>query len=186
MKKRTIVPLLLGAAICTAHAAKPNIQWDEEYDFDAVETFQWQPTDSPLQTSNPFLHERLVSDIQSQLTSAGLTETEQDPDVYVTYHTTTEENVRINSDSYGYGFGGYGGPGWGAWGYGYNGPVSTTTNVSTYDTNTLIVDIWDADRQELVWRASYSKVFSENPDKVEKQLTAAVEAMAKRWQKISD
>jgi len=47
------------------------------------------------------------------------------------------------------------------------------------------VDIWDAEQQELVWRGSYSKVFSEDPEKAEKQVDAAIESMAKRWEKLS-
>lgn len=184
MKARFLAPLLMGTVVGTAHSAKPQIQWDESYDFDAVSTYQWRDTDSPLAASNPLLNEKVMSRIETELTNAGLMKAEQDPDVYVTYHTTTEENVRLDSDSYGYGFGGYGGPGWGGWGYAYNGPVSTTTNVVTYDTNTLIVDIVDADRQELVWRASYSRVFSDDAQKAEKQLDSAIEAMAKRWQKL--
>jgi hypothetical protein len=96
-----------------------------------------------------------------------------------------EQNVRLDSDTWGYGFGGYGTGAWGAWGYGYNGPTSVTTDVVTYDTGTLVVDIWDAEQQELVWRGSYSKVFSEDPEKAEKQVDAAIESMAKRWEKLS-
>jgi hypothetical protein len=184
MNTRFVALVLVGIAGGTAHAAKPNIQWDNAYDFSSVRTYQWQPTDSPLATDNPLMHNRVEAGIEARLKNAGLTETRENPDVYVTYHTTTETNVRLDSDSLGYGYGGFGGPGWGAWGYGFNGPISTTTTVSTYDTNTLIVDIVDANRSQLVWRGSYARVFSENPQKAEKQVDAAIEAMARQWQKI--
>ncbi|HEX6994771.1 MAG TPA: DUF4136 domain-containing protein [Gammaproteobacteria bacterium] len=186
MNTRWIAVPLLGVALTAAHAAKPKIEWDKSYDFSAAKTFQWRDTDSPLATSNPLMHSRVVADIERQLAMAGLMEVEQNPDVYVTYHTSTEQNVRLESDAWGYGFGGYGTGAWGAWGYGYNGPTSVTTDVVTYDTGTLVVDIWDADRMELVWRASYSKVFSDDPEKAGKQVDAAIEAMAERWKKLSD
>jgi hypothetical protein len=186
MHTSSVALLALGVAFTTAQAAKPQIQWNKDYDFGSVETFQWQDTDSPLETSNPFLHTKVIDDIEAQLRDAGLRKVDQEADVYVTYHTSVEQNVRLDSDSFGYGFGGYAGPGWGAWGYGYNGPISTTTNVVTYDTSTLIVDIVDADQNELVWRGSYARVFSEDAEKAEKQVEAALEAMAKRWRKLQD
>ena len=183
MLSRLLIPVCLGFSV-SVQAAKPHIQWDQNYDFDSVQTYQWRDTDSPLAENNPLMHENVLADIEAQLTDAGLTRAEDDPDVYVTYHTSTTENVRLESDAWGYGFGGYGTPAWGAWGYEWNGPVSTTTDVVTYDTGTLVVDIWDAEQQKLVWRASYSKVFSDNPAKAEKQVAAAIESMGKRWRKL--
>jgi hypothetical protein len=121
---------LIALAAAPAYAAKPQIQWDEAYDFSTIKTFQWDPNpDSSLEKSNPFMHSRVMTAIEYELAASGLTKVETNPDIFVTYHTSTEKQVRLESDSYGYGFGGCGGAGWGHYGYGYAGPVSTTTRV---------------------------------------------------------
>jgi Domain of unknown function (DUF4136) len=187
MRVHTVVLALAALAAAPAFAAKPQIQWDEAYDFSTIKTFQWDPNpDSQLQTTNPFMHSRVVAAIEYELTASGLTEVQANPDVYVTYHTSTEKQVRLESDSYGYGFGGYGGAGWGHYGYGYGyaGPVSTTTRVVEYDEGTLVVDIWAAANKQLIWRGSASRVFSEDVDKAESQVVKIIKDMAAQSKKL--
>ena len=168
-----------------AYAQKPQIQWNSDYDFDAIQTFQWQLTpDTDLEKSEPFLHSRIKNAIEYQLTAAGLTEVESNPDVYVNYSTSTNTEVRLQSDTYGYGFGGYGRGGWGYYGYGSVGPVSTTTRVTEYEKGTLVVDIWDAKTKELVWRGAVTKTVPGNVDKAGKLINKAVRKMADQGRKL--
>jgi hypothetical protein len=44
------------------------------------------------------------------------------------------------------------------YGYGAAGPVSTTTRVVNYPKGTLVVDIVDAAKKELVWRGSTTPI----------------------------
>jgi hypothetical protein len=192
---RTIYTTVAAAFALTAlfalpaYADKPQIQWDEAYDFTNVKTFQWNPqAASQLEKSNPFMHSRVVAAIEYELTGTGLTEVQSNPDVFVTYHTATENKVRLESDSYGYGFAGYGGPGWGRYGYGYGvgigGPISTTTRVVEYEEGTLVVDIWDARSKQLVWRGTASRVFSEDMSKAEGQVVKIIKQMASQSKKL--
>lgn len=168
-----------------ALAQKPQIQWDPDYDFDAVETFAWQSTpETSLENVDPFMHSRVVTSIEYRLAAAGWTEVAINPDVYVTYHTQKNDRVRLQSNSYGYGFGGYGMGGWGYYGYGAMGPITTTTRVIEYEEGTLIVDIWDRESDTLVFRGSVTRVFSESPQKAEKQLDKAIATMAKQARKL--
>jgi hypothetical protein len=184
--KRFTLPLLLTIAFAPfAAAEKPQIQWDPAYDFSSIRTFQWQPNvESTLEQRNPFMHSRVVSAVDYELSATGLTEVQSNADVYVTYHASAENKVRLESDSYGYGFGGYGRGGWGTYGYGVAGPVMTTTRVVEYEEGTLVVDIWDASDRQLVWRGTLSRVFAEDPQKAEKQVVKAIEAMAKQSAKL--
>ena len=185
MKLQTLTLCLGGLVALPALAAKPQIQWNPDYDFDAIETFAWQDTpESSLEERDPFMHSRIVAAIEYELTGGGLTEVESNPDIYVTYHTSSEDRVRLQSDSFGYGFGGYGRGGWGYYGYGMSGPISTTTRVIEYEEGTLVVDIWDASSSELVWRGSVTRVFSDNMQKAEKQAVKAIENMAKQGRKL--
>jgi len=185
IRTHTAAIALIALAAAPAYAAKPQIQWDEAYDFSTIKTFQWDANpDSQLAKSNPFMHSRVMTAIEYELTASGLTEVDANPDVFVTYHTSTEKQVRLESDSYGYGFGGYGGVGWGSYGYGYGGPVSTTTRVVEYDTGTLVVDIWAASSKQLIWRGTASRVFSENVEKAESQVVKIIKDMASQSKKL--
>ena len=168
-----------------ALAQKPQIQWDPDYDFEAVQTFAWQSTpETSLENVDPFMHTRVVTAIEYRLARAGWTEVTVNPDVYVTYHTQTHDRVRLQSNSYGYGFGGYGMGGWGYYGYGPAGPVTTTTRVIEYEEGTLVVDVWDRASDTLVFRGSVTRVFSESPQKAEKQVDKAIEKMAQQARKL--
>ena len=183
---RTLRAAIIVSAltVTAAHAQRPQIQWNEEYDFAAVETFQWQTTPgSSLASVNPFMHSRVVATIEYELTD-WLTEVSSDPDVYVTYHTSSQDKVRLQTNSWGYGFGGYGRGRWDYYGYGYGGPVASTTTVHEYEEGTLVVDIWDAASQELVWRGTVSRVFSQNVERAERQVVKAIQRMAKRGRQL--
>ena len=54
----------------------------------------------------------------------------------------------------------------------------------TYTRGTLIVDIWDAAKRQLVWRGSATAVIKENPQKAEKQIYKMLNKMVKKWEKM--
>jgi hypothetical protein len=184
MRAHTLLLALGAFAAAPAFAAKPQIQWDEAYDFSTIKSFQWDNSPESLEAKNPFMHSRVVAAIENELTAVGLTKVQANADVHVTYHTSTEQQVRLNSTSYGYGFGGYGGVGWGHYGYGYGGPVATTTSVDTYDEGTLVVDIWASANKTLIWRGTATRVFSEDIDKAERQVVEIIEDMGAQSKKL--
>jgi len=67
---------LLAVLVATpVFAAKPQIQWDTEYDFSTIKTFQWQDhAGESLKESDPFLHGHIVNAIEFELSKSGLTE----------------------------------------------------------------------------------------------------------------
>jgi hypothetical protein len=190
MSVRMVFASLAILVLAPAFAAKPQIQWNESYDFSTIKTFEWQDhAGQSLKESDPFLHSHLVNAIEYQLTAAGLTEVTENPDVYVNYTSSTRNDVRLESDSYGYGFGAYG-YGWGRYGYGMGvgvGPTSTTTRVVEIPRGTLVVDIWDASNKELVWRGTASDIsVSDDPEKTQRNVAKAVEAMAKQAKRLRE
>jgi hypothetical protein len=183
--KSLAAAFLLSALALPALAQKPNIQWNNQYDFDAVETFAWQPTpDTSLQQQNPFMHSLIKNTLEAELATSGLTQVESDPDVWVNYHASTSTDVQLRSDSYGYGFGAYGMGGWGYYGMAPVGNVSTTTRVVEYRRGTLVVDIWDAASKELVWRGEVSDTMPDNPQKAEKLVVKAIGRMTDQGRKL--
>jgi hypothetical protein len=180
----TTVALVAAFAAVPAYAQKPQIQWNKMYDFSKVHTFKWQTPASPsLKDSNPFMHQFIEQQIEAKLMGAGLTKTDGNPDVFVTYHGSTQTDVQLHTDSFGYGIGGYGMGGWGM--YGYAGPVSSTTRVVEYEKGTLVVDIVDPAKKELVWRGTVNGILiSDDQNKTQKAVGKAIDAMAKQNQKL--
>jgi hypothetical protein len=58
---------------------------------------------------------------------------------------------------------------------------TSTTQVRTYTEGTLIVDIWDAKKKELVWRGVGSDTVSSNPESNAKKIDQVVADMFKRY-----
>jgi hypothetical protein len=186
MTRHTIAAVTAIILCAPALAAKPQIQWDPEYDFSGVSTFQWrEPPEASLADSDPFLHSRIINAINYELTEFGLTEVSAEPDVFITYHSSTQTDVRITSTSVGYGFGSYGRGSWGYYGYGFGGPVATTSRATEVERGTLMVDVVDSASNELVWRGSIDDiVLSDNPEKTQRNVVSAIEKMAKQYRKL--
>jgi hypothetical protein len=177
-----MLALLAGPAF----AQKVFIDYDRDYDFDAMDTFAWKSTpDTSLAKSSPLMHSRVVNGIEHHLTMAGLREDDGDPDVYVTYHTSSEKKVSIQTTDFGYGYpgswyrGGYYGH------YGVDVGTSTST-VHAYDVGTLVVDVWDAETNELVWRGMAANItIVDSPDKMAKKLDKALKKIVNKSRKLA-
>lgn len=185
MKAYTLV-LISFLFTSSAFAAKPQIQWNSEYDFSETDTFQWRDASgNSLSESDPFLHSRIVNAIEFELTGHGLTEVSTDPQVFVTYHLSTHSDYSIRADTVGYSFGRYGRGGWGYYGYGTAVPMSTTADIVEVERGTLVVDVWDAQTDELVWRGTSSDIhISDDPSRTQRNAEKAIEKMAKQYRKL--
>jgi hypothetical protein len=188
---RLVLALFLVAAAGPSFAMKIFIDYDPNYDMDAVETFAWQETsDTSLKEHDPLMHSRLVNGIEHYITMAGVREVTENPDVYVTYHTSSKEELSLNTSNWGYGYpGGWHGGGYGGYygryyGAGYGGYGSSTTTVQQYQIGTLVVDIWDAKSETLVWRGTAAEItIVDNPKKMDKKLDKALKQIVAKSQK---
>ena len=59
----------------------------------------------------------------------------------------------------------------------------STSQVVTYDVGTLMIDIIDAEKKELIWRGSATNVFSDKPAKFQKQIDKALKKIVHKYQK---
>ena len=173
--------LAFAAAVlpATAFAQQVNSDFDRSADFSKYKTFAYKVC---MNIDNPLVDKRIVAGLEGALALEGLTKADGDADVNVTYHSSTTEDVVIDTTSWGYGYG----PGWawghGGYGYGYGGgPVSSTTTVRKYTRGTLVIDIWDARTKELVWRGTASDSVSDDPQKNEKKVQKALQKLFKLY-----
>jgi hypothetical protein len=182
--KSVLLTLTLMLLAGPAFAQKIYIQYDPEYKTGDIKTFAWKKTEeTSVAAKNPLLHSRILNGIEYYLSLGGGHEVASDPDVWVTYHTSSEEKVVLNTDHWGYGYpsrwGYYGRP------YSYGGYATATTTVSTYEKGTLVVDVWDAKSDQIIWRGIAANItVVDNPVKMEKKIDKALKKMVGEWQEI--
>ena len=118
------------------------------------------------------MDQRVISAIESELSSKGILEVESNPDMYVTYHASIREDKQYVTDNFGYGYGRR----WSGMGMG-----TSTTRAYTYTKGTLLVDLWDAKKEQLIWRGSATDTVSDNPEKNSKKIHKAMEKLFKKF-----
>lgn len=178
MRTLLVAALLLTAA--PAFAQKIYVGHDPNYDIDGIETFAWSKTlETSVEASDALMHSHIVNTIEHYLSMGGIREVDSDPDVFVTYHTSTTDSLILNVSYFGYGY-----PvGWGWSGYGYIGLPTVTA--SSFETGTLVVDVWDAETNEMVWRGIATQItVYDNPERMLKKADVALKKIVKKWQRI--
>jgi len=177
MKNSLTLLFVLTIAATPALAQKVTIDYAHDFDFSSVKTFQYIDTkesDAPDQLTN----NRIKNAIIRELSEGGLQSVSSDPDLFITYHLTSQENTVYNTTSFGYsGFHG----GWGRWGGGMG---SATTTASTYTEGTLIIDAYGPDEKKMIWRGTGTVTVKSKPEKQQKQIDKILEKLGKKWAKI--
>ena len=187
MKKALGLVFVLALVATPALAQKVNVDYAHDFDFSGVKSFQYVDT-AESNSKNELMAGRITELIKKELREGGLTEVQENPDLFVTYHVTTEELSSFNTTSMGYGgYGGYG-AGWGGWGgyggYGMGGMGSSTTYETKYTEGTLIIDGYDPTDKKLVWRGTGMVTIKSKPEKQIKQVENILEKIGKKWDKI--
>ena len=173
------VVLVVGLlAICCTAASAQDIKFNflRGTDFAKYKTYKWVKIPN-AQYPNSILDDQIMRAIDAQLSLKGLTKTEDNPDLYVTYQVAVNQEKQWNSYSTGGDMWGWGG--WGGWG----GMSTTTTTSSTINIGTLDCDIYDVSTKKQVWRGEASKTLGsgKDPVKVEKNINKAMAKLFKKY-----
>lgn len=170
----SLVVFLLSAR--TAFATDVKTDFDRAADFGRYKTFCWQK----VETRNPLWIERIKGAVSSALTAKGWSQAESGSgcDVAVVAMEIKRNHDTVNTfyDNFGGGWGGWGWRGFGGGGFG-----EATTTTETYQTGTLVVDLFDAKTKNLVWRGSATDTLSDKSDKNIKKLNNAVLKLFERF-----
>ena len=175
MKIKKLLFLLSTVALCCLSLATSSFAIDVKTDFDRAtdfgryKTFCWQK----VETRNPLWTERIKTAVSSVLTAKGWSQAESNSgcDVALVAMEIKRNHDTVNTfyDNFGGGWGGWGWRGLGGGGFG-----EATTTTETYQTGTLIVDLFDAKTKGLVWRGSATDTLSNKSDKNIKKLNSSV------------
>jgi len=178
MKKALGIVFVVALVATPAMAQKVNIDYAHEYDFDSIKTFQYVDTAESNVKGNQMMADRVTNMIKKELREGGLTEVQENPDIFVTYHFTTEDRTSYTTTNFGYG--GYGG-GWYGWGGGMG---SSSTQQHNYTDGTLIIDAYDSTDKKMIWRGTGTVTVKAKPEKQIKQVENILTKIGKRWEKI--
>jgi hypothetical protein len=173
----TVGLVLLGfLAPALAMAQKTTYDFDKTGDFANYKTYAQK---DGTKVGQPLIDDRITAAIDAQMAAKGFTKSEN-PDVVVVYHVAFDKQKDISTYSSGYG-GGYG-----AYGYRYGGGWAggtSTTQVRDILVGTLVIDMADVKKGQVVWRGMGVKEVNTTakPDKRDKSINSAVEKIFKNY-----
>ena len=172
-----LASLLTGAA----YASNENVDFDSSVDFNKFHTFQLLPDPSgALAKKDPLMDERVQKMIIQAFTGEGLSQVSENPDLQVSYTTTTQENQVYNTMGMGPGIGfGIGWRRWGAVGMGM-----ATTTVTTFTEGTLIIDAWTLDPKQMVWRGTAESDIESDPQKTTENIQKSIDKLFEKWDRL--
>jgi len=171
VKKIAATVLIVTAAAWATSCSSTRVQtdYDHEVVFSDYATFAWYARSvqykPPKTGGNEIIDRRVRGAIANNIIAKGYSQTTPDKaDFVVTYYVSLNSQLRMYSTGWGYGRG-YG-PYW-RYGYGYW-PGWGYTGVSTYHESTVIIDIIDRAKGQLVWRGSISRALNKKSSTEEK------------------
>jgi hypothetical protein len=162
---RYIIPagLLLLAFAVTAVAQNVHTDYDKHADFSQFHTYSW----AKVKTENPLWEQRIKDAVDKQLQAKGWQRVDSGGDVAL-----AAVGAAKNQQEYQTFYNGFG-PGWRWGGFGNE----ATTTVQNYKVGTLVVDMYNGQNKELIWRGTGDDTLSDNPQKNEQKLDKAVDKM---------
>lgn len=165
---------LLLLVVFLAGCSSPRVTTDfaQGTTFSRFRTFEYRDSADSLAASSPLLHQRIVTAITAGMISSGLKEVKENPDVFVTYYGSTDQQVHFHTTYTG--VSSWNSPRRGVDSLGF-GVASSTTRPTTVTQGTLVIDIWDASSNSLVWRSVATSALSSNPQRNTAIVNQAIE-----------
>jgi Domain of unknown function (DUF4136) len=158
--------VLLGYGFAAAQDV--SYDYDQTADFSKFKTYKWAAVEGAMYP-NEIADKNIRAALDAELAKKGLTKTETNPDLLVGYQVAVDKEKQIDT--------------WGSghWYWGGGGMQSTT--VSTINVGTLVLDMYDPAKKDLVWRGTATKTLNpkNSPEKKQKNLEKAMAKMMKNY-----
>jgi hypothetical protein len=176
-----------------AYGQDVHYNYDRDTDFASYKTYQWvdRPGGPPSLpgglpnfpkgasdirangSEDPLIDKEIKRAVDEQLAQKGLTKVEKNADLQVGYHAAIRQQQSINLS----------GSGWDSRGFDRLITGSVQGQTSTIPIGTLVVDLYDPAKKQLVWRGDASKTIDlkKDPDKNYKNLQKAMAKLFKNY-----
>jgi hypothetical protein len=165
----TLLVTLSSLIVGTLAAQDVKYNYMPGTDFSKYHTYKWVSIEGGAHP-NQIMDAEIKQAVDSQLASKGLTKTDSDKaDLYVGYQVAVDQEKQWNA----YGMGG---------GIRWGGGMATATQ-SKINVGTLVLDLYDPAKKELVWTGNATKTIdpSSNQEKNQKNLDKAMEKLLKNY-----
>jgi len=142
---------LLGFLAVAGCASGPSVRtsYDQGVDFTRFRTFGFfQPLGTDRAGYRSLVSQQLMSAAQRELQARGLQRADSDPDLLVNFNANLDQRLRVTQTPVSTsirGFYGHRGRFYSTW------PMYQQTQIHQYTQGTLVVDVVDAARRQLVW-----------------------------------
>lgn len=130
-----VAGMIVAAVSCST--LKIKVGWDEHADFSKYHEWAWKP-DGSIQ--DPVWAKRCQDVLSDELAKKGLTQVDQDPDLWAVVHARLSSQTQVVSYNPAWGYG------WGGWAGGYD------TVEYQVPVGTIIIDLVDVRQKQVVWR----------------------------------
>jgi hypothetical protein len=184
--------VLLGAIACAmspgfAHIVR--VDFDHAIHFSCYKTYQWvKAPDVSSQDPvfpNRLMQERIAGFIDEAMAARGLKRVTKGGDLLVSYRVDVTSQPVFTTISDGIGPGWGWGPGWDwgpgpGWAWGWGSGFSTTTVQNIYE-GTLVVNMVDANRRQLVFQGTSTQTVSSRPERNSRRLLRAVNSVFEKF-----
>jgi Domain of unknown function (DUF4136) len=169
MKTRIALSLLaLFLLASSAIAESVYVDYNHEIDFSKFKTYAWGQGPNPNAIQDSILLQTAQQDINSQLGAKGLqmVQESQNPDLIVVLSSGLKQQTSYNA--------------WGTGGWRWGGGMASVTP-ETSDVGTLVVDVYDANGKQMIWRGISQDTLSTKGSKNEKEMNKAIDKMFKQF-----
>ena len=169
--RRVFVFLVPFVILCsTAEAQKIKVEYDKTVDFSKFKTYAIDPVN---EAARPMLRIAIQAAVQDDLGKRGLSKVDSNPDMYVQMYgaVDTDYTAHYHDPIYG----------------GAIPPINTgitlwhnipgTVTSVVIPKGTLVIDLIDANKKELVWRGIAKEKLSDKKEKLIDQVNTAVEKL---------
>jgi hypothetical protein len=173
IRKAFVATSLAAVFVVSAGAQQVSTDYDHNADFQKYHTFSIYK----LQASNPLVEQRLRDILIRDLAARGLEMVPQGGDLAITAIGSRTNQQAYNTFYQGLGVGGYGwrGRGFGGYGGGFGNSGITNTQVINIPVGTLVVDVYEGSKHQLLFRGVANDTLSDKEEKNSKKLVKAVD-----------
>jgi Domain of unknown function (DUF4136) len=176
MKTYKILFLLLSSFLISCQAVHINSDYDKTINFSKFKTYAFYKTGIDKVEISDLDKKRILRSIDNEMTLKGFTKSET-PDMLINISTKEREQVNVNQFNAGFGYG---------WGFGWN-PMfwgGGMNNVSTFSEGTLIIDLIDASKKELIWQGEGVGHLTQNTDRKDDNIKGFVTRILSQYPPI--
>jgi len=154
MSVRQVVFLCFLLMTVSCDDVKTGVAYEKSTDFSSFHTYSWFGRKDVEMSALD--HRAIVEAIRSEVSAKGLESADVEPDLYVAYFGDNDRQVRANIRHRGYSYS----SNWDPLVMG-----APPSEVRTFEEGSLVVDIYDAETKQLVWRGVAMGTLSHDSEK---------------------